>query len=126
MKFMACTPWKHFLRHARACPGHPRSSFIERKTWMGGARPGATQSNSLNPRHIELRLLPGAVAAQRAVFADRVGALEDPVLPRRQAREDFRFHGLWANEAQIGFHAGKTIGRKGRALLQEHPHLVVP
>src|SRR5436189_5655221 len=80
----------------------------------------------LNSRHVELRLLAGAVAAQRAVFADRVGALEDPVLPRREAREDFRFHGLGTYEAQIRFHAGETVGREGRALLQEHPHLVVP
>src|SRR5947209_1341093 len=80
----------------------------------------------LNSRHVELRLLAGAVAAQRAVFADRVGALEDPVLPRREAREDFRFHGLWPDEAQIRFHAGEAVGREGRALLQEHPHLVVP
>src|ERR1700720_3746062 len=31
----------------------------------------------LHPRHIELRFLAGAVAPQRAVFADRVGALKD-------------------------------------------------
>src|SRR5258705_10503518 len=80
----------------------------------------------LNPRHIELRLLAGAIAAQRALFADRVGTLEDPVLPRREAREDFRFHGLRAYEAQIRFHAGEAVGRERRALLQEHPHLVVP
>src|ERR1700704_4983976 len=80
----------------------------------------------LNPRHIELRLLAGAVAPQRAVLANRVGALEDPVLPRRQAREDFRFHGLGPDEAQIGFHAGETVGREAGALLEEHPDLVIP
>src|SRR3984957_3907497 len=66
----------------------------------------------LDPRHVELCLLAGAVAPQRAVFADRVGALEDPVLPGRQPREDFRFHGLGANEAQIRFHAGEAVGGK--------------
>src|SRR5919201_178081 len=71
------------------------------KTWMAGSGPAMTQQNSLHPRHIELRLLSGAVAAQRARFTDRVGALEDPVLPRGQAREDFRFHGLGADEAQV-------------------------
>src|SRR5207248_10342768 len=76
----------------------------------------------LNPRHIELRLLAGAVAAQRAVFADRVGALEDPVLPRREAREDFRFHGFVPDEAQVRFHAGEAVAREGRAVLQEHAH----
>src|ERR1700739_4953786 len=80
----------------------------------------------LHSRHIELRLLAGAVAPQRAVFADRVGALKDPVLPRRQAREDFRFHGLRTDEAQIGFHAGEAVGRETGALLEEHPDLVVP
>ena len=83
-------------------------------------------SHAHNSRHIELRLLAGAVAAQRAVFADRVGALEDPVLPRGEAREDFRFHGLGADEAQVRFHAGEAVGREGGALLEEHPHLVVP
>src|ERR1700685_292502 len=72
-------------------------------------------------RHIELRLLAGSVAAQRAGLADRVGALEDPVLPRGQAGEDFRFHGLGTGEAQIRFHAGEAVGRKARALLEEHP-----
>src|SRR4051812_18202379 len=65
-----------------------------------------------NSRHIELRLLAGAVAAQRAVFAYRVGTLEDPVLPRGEAREDLGFHGLGPDETQIRFHAGEAVGRK--------------
>src|SRR6202790_1525069 len=80
----------------------------------------------LHSRHIELRLLAGAVAAQRAVLANRVGALKDPVLPRRQAREDFRFHGLGPDEAQVRFHAGETVGREAGALLEKHPDLVIP
>src|SRR6266567_8929637 len=80
----------------------------------------------LNPRHIELRLLAGAVTPQRAVLADRVGALEDPVLPRGQTREDFRFHRLGSDEAQIRFHAGEAVGREAGALLQEYADLVVP
>src|SRR5277367_3219707 len=80
----------------------------------------------LNPRHIELRPLAGAVAAQRAVLANRVGALKDPVLPRRQAGKDFRFHGFGSDEAQIGFHAGERIGRETGALLEKHPDLVIP
>src|SRR6266851_9007706 len=80
----------------------------------------------LHSRHIELRLLAGAVAPQRAVLADGVGALKNPVLPRRQAREDFRFHGLGPDKAQIGFHAGKAVGREAGALLEEHPDLVIP
>src|SRR6266853_1974702 len=81
---------------------------------------------SLHPRHIELRPLTGAIALERAGLADRVGALKDPVLPRRQAGKDFRFHGLRSAEAQVGFHAGETVGRKTGALLEEHPDLVVP
>src|SRR4030088_3124715 len=85
-------------------------------------RPG----HKSNPRHIKLRLLAGAVAPERAVLANRVGALKNPVLPRRQAREDFRFHGLGSDEAQVGFHAGKTVGRETGALFEEHPDLVIP
>src|SRR5713226_1944535 len=86
----------------------------------------ATPYSPLHPRHIELRLLAGAVAAQRAGLADRVGTLKDPVLPRRQAGEDFRFHGLRSDEAQVGFHAGQAVGREAGALLEKHPDLVVP
>src|SRR6266852_9934653 len=80
----------------------------------------------LSSRHIELRLLAGAIAPQRAVLADCVGALKDPLLPRRQPREDLRFHGLGPDKAQIGFHAGKAVGREAGALLEEHPDLVIP
>src|SRR4051794_17491200 len=58
------------------------------------AAPGKRIAYLSYPRHIELRLLAGAVAPERAVLADRVGALKNPVLPRRQPRKDFRFHGL--------------------------------
>src|ERR1700689_1771913 len=75
---------------------------------------------------VEHRLLPGAVALQCALLADRVWALEDPVLPRGQPGEDFRFHGLGPGEAQIGLHAGETVRREARAFLEEHAHFVVP
>src|SRR6201999_2651939 len=81
---------------------------------------------SLHPRRIELRLLAGPVAAQRAFLADRIGALEDPVLPGGETRKDFRFHGLGSDEAQIRFHAGQAIRREAGAFLEEYPHLVVP
>src|SRR3982074_1525405 len=134
--FMACS-LETFSVMARLVPGiHVFLSSLKKKSrgWPGHlARrrasrlcPGTTQQNSLNSRRIELRLLAGAVALERAVLADRVGALEDPVLPRRQAREDFRFHGLGPDEAQVGFHAGETVGRKAGAFLEKHPDLVVP
>src|SRR5690348_10108292 len=86
----------------------------------------ATRYSRLHSSHVELLLHAGAVAAQRALLADRIGALEDPVLPGREAGEDFRFHGLGTDEAEICFHAGETVGRERRALLQEYAHLVVP
>ena len=60
----------------------------------------------LHSRHIKLRLLAGAVAAQRAVFTDRVGALEDPVLPGGESSEDAGLRRFRAGEAQIGFKPG--------------------
>src|SRR3954453_21960176 len=127
MRFMANSCSAVYVRHARACPGHPRLLFCaRRKTWMAWTSPAMTQQISLHPRHIELRLHPGAVAPERTVLADRVGALENPVLPCRQPRKDFRFHGLGTDEAQIGFHAGEAVGRKAGALLEEHADLVVP
>src|ERR1039457_7573488 len=80
----------------------------------------------LNPAGVEYRLLAGAVALARPFLADRVGALENPVLPRAQPGEDFRFHGLRSGKAQIGFEPGQAVGRKARALFEEDAHLVVP
>src|SRR5260370_4477630 len=78
------------------------------------------------PARVERRLLAGAVALERALLADGVGALENPVLPRREAGEDFRFHGLGAAEAQIGFEPRQAVGGKACALLQKHADLVLP
>src|SRR2546430_4492041 len=79
-----------------------------------------------HPARVERRLLAGAVALERALLADGVGALENPILPRGEAGEDFRFHGLGAAEAQIGFEPGQSIWRKTCAFLQEHADLVLP
>src|SRR5262249_32886465 len=81
---------------------------------------------SSNSRHVEAGFLAASVAPQGALLADRVGALENPVRPRGQARKEFRFQGLGADEAQIGFHAGQTVGRERRTLLEEDADLVVP
>ena len=66
----------------------------------------------------------------------RSGAARRPRRPRwdagksssatRSGARRFRFHGLGPDEAQIGFHAGETVGRERGALLEEHPDLVVP
>src|SRR5882762_5083658 len=140
MMFMACSLdlfwWHRGLLHrhpevrahlARASkdagPIIPSTAILRGSLTLAPQDDGGIPSH---PRHIELRLLAGAVAPQRAVLADRVGALKDPVLPCRQAREDFRFHGLGSDEAQVGFHAGKTVGRETGALFEEHPDLVIP
>src|SRR5215813_12706005 len=81
---------------------------------------------SSNSCHVEPRLLTASVAPQCAVLADRIGPLENPVLPGGQARKNFRFHGLRPGEAQISFHAGERVRRETRALLAEHADLVVP
>src|ERR1700733_6173883 len=91
-----------------------------RRTPMLSPRAGRGE---LDPSRIEHRLLPGAVALERALLADRVRPLEDPVLPRAQPGEDFRFHRLRPGEAQIGFEAGEAVRRKARALFEEHAHL---
>src|SRR5580704_4058704 len=88
--------------------------------------PRSARDTNSHPRHIELRLLATSVAPERAVLADRVGALKNPVLPRRQAREYLRFHGFGPGKAQVGFHAGEAVGRERGAFLEEQPDLIVP
>src|SRR5207248_10767096 len=75
---------------------------------------------------IEYRPLAGAVAAQRALVADRVGTLEDPVLPCGETREDFRFHGLRPAKPEIGLETSEPVRRNARALLQKNAQLVIP
>src|SRR5215203_1952896 len=67
-----------------------------------------------------------AVELERALAADRVGALEDPVLPGAEAAENLGLHRLRPGEAQICFHAGQRVRRETRALLEHDPQLVVP
>src|ERR1700694_4887833 len=113
---------------AKRCAAEPGSIHWQRGSRFCSASqvPRSARDTKLHSRRVELRLLAGTIAAQRAFLADRVGALEYPVLPRGEAREDFRFHGLGSDEAQIGFHAGEAIGRERGALLEEHPDLVIP
>src|SRR5689334_11170837 len=85
-----------------------------------------TAAFASNPLRIEHGLLAGAVATQRAVFADRVGALEDPVLPSGEPRKDLRLHRLRPAEAEVRFQASQTVGREARALLEEDADLVLP
>src|SRR5882724_1092539 len=75
---------------------------------------------------IEFGLRSSTVNLQGALLADRVRALEDPVLPRGEAAEDARQHRLRAGEAQARFHGGKRVGREAGALLDGEPDLLVP
>src|SRR5258708_12534809 len=56
-----------------------------------------------HPARVERRLLAGAVALERALLADGVGALENPVLPRREACGTFRFPVLAGAYSHTGF-----------------------
>src|SRR5262245_66486002 len=92
---------------SRRSPGMtpPRTASRSDPPLSGEGEWSSRRGASYSPR-IEGRLLAGAVALERTLLADRVGALEDPVLPGGQPREDLRFHGLGAGEAQIGFEPG--------------------
>src|SRR3954447_24524268 len=83
----------------------------------------ASVSNSLGVEH---GLLASAVATQRALLADGVGALEDPVLPGGKPGEDFGFHRLRSAEAKVGLQAGEAVGREACALFEEHADLILP
>src|SRR5882762_9627899 len=85
-----------------------------------------TAASASNPLGVEHGLLAGAVATQRALFADGVGALEDPVLPGGEPGKDFRFHRLRPAEAQIRFQAGEAVGGEARALFKEDADFVLP
>src|ERR1700732_522334 len=58
------------------------------------------RSSFSNPFPIELRLAARPEELERAVLADRVGPVEDPVLPGREAAEDLGLDRLGAGEAQ--------------------------
>ncbi len=75
---------------------------------------------------VELGLVALAVNLERSVFANGVGALEDPVLPSGQASEHAGEQILRSVEAQIGFHACEGVWRHGHAFLDCDAHFVVP
>src|SRR4051794_8517924 len=78
------------------------------------------------PLRIETRPLAGAVTFQLAVLAERVRPLEDPVLPRAESAEDFRFHSLRPGEAQTGFQPGQRIGPESVALSEPQSDILFP
>src|SRR5208282_5218732 len=104
---------------ARAAGGGLR---LDSRCWEF-ARNSLSASDS--PR-IEFRPRSCAVEFQRAFFTDRVGTLEDPVLPSRQTGKYFRLERLRPAESQRRFHAGQRVRRKGRAFFDSETNLVVP
>src|SRR5215212_7537089 len=75
---------------------------------------------------IKLRLRWLAVVGQRAFLADRVRALEDPVLPGGQAAINLCVHRFRTSETKRCFHAGQRIGRQRGAFFNRHADLVFP
>src|SRR5688500_5944393 len=67
---------------------------------------------NLRSAKVEFRSRLRAVRGERALLADRVRTLEDPVLPCREAPEDLRLHRLGTWESEIGLHAGERVGRE--------------
>src|SRR4051812_43965768 len=80
----------------------------------------------LRPLPVEFRAALLAVDLQRALVADRVRPLEDPVLPGGQPAENLSLHRLGAGEAEICFEAGHRVGRECRPGLDRDTHFVVP
>src|SRR5581483_1519804 len=84
---------------------------------------GASSSHSFL---IERRRDARAVELERALLADGVRPLEDPVLPGGQTPENLGLHGLRAGKAQVRLHAGHGVRREACALLEQDAQLVVP
>src|SRR5262249_33525467 len=96
----------------RFTPTRPLSLARKRSTspLQGEARGACLVGTALNPLLTEARLHARAVDLERAVRADRVGALEHPVLPGGEPPEDFRLQGFRAGEAQVRLHGGERVG----------------
>lgn len=69
-------------------------------------------SRKLDAAEVELWAFGSSETLERAVFADSVRALEDPVLPGGEAAKDFSFDGFGASEAEAGLHACERVWRK--------------
>src|SRR5690606_24033715 len=89
-----------------------------------GCAPGSRSPS--DPFPVEARLAARAEEFEGALFADGVGAVENPVLPGGEPAEDARLHRLRPGEAQIGLHPGARVGREAAPLLEREADLVVP
>src|SRR5882762_7726690 len=75
---------------------------------------------------IEFYWCASSVDLERAVGAYRVGANENPVLPRGETAEDAGFQRFVSAEAEIGFEAGEGVGRLCGAGLDGLAEFVFP
>src|SRR2546427_12321505 len=103
----------------------PRSTLFPYTTLFRSSAPCSRRRPSHSPA-VELAPLARAIHHERALRSDRVRALEDPVLPRRQPAEDLALERLRTAEPERRLQAGERVGREGRALLERDPHFVVP
>src|SRR5262249_36755275 len=124
----------------RAVPG--RSDSLRRPRWLRRAtqchrgpaerapqptlrtRSPAAKATPSTPALVEGRLHARAVKLERALLADRIRPLEDPIVPSGEPPENLGLHGLGAGEAQVCLHAGQGVGREARPLPQHDPELV--
>src|SRR4051794_37112012 len=105
------------LRHARACPGHPRlHSLTAAKTWMAGSSPAMTMSELLSAALIRRNLDQAAVRipaidrpqrAAGALFGDRAFLDCDAV---GFEMRDHLVRGACGQKAQIVTACGLVVG----------------
>src|SRR5690606_31382723 len=75
---------------------------------------------------VELRSLGPAVHREGALGTHGIGALEDPVLPSGEPREDLALHGFRTREAHGGFHPREWVRGQARSLLDRNAYVVLP
>src|SRR5262249_12984821 len=83
-------------------------------------------SKRLRPFIIKFRLCWLAVIRQRAMFTNRIRALENPVLPRRQAPKNLGVLRFRSGKSERRFHTRERIRRQRGALFDSDAQFVVP
>src|SRR5579885_1294341 len=119
------TPFPFAGSASRRSAARPRPAPSRPEGTRAG-EPAVRRGNASYPLPAEGRRDAAAIEPERALFADRVGTLEDPVLPGAQAAENLGLQRLGPGKAQIRLHPRQRVGREARALLKQHAQLVVP
>src|SRR6185436_9216496 len=100
--------------------------LVAREVDVIGYAIGGNHEPASRPVPVELRPTLSTVCTERAVLADRVRTLKDPVLPGAQAAEDLRLHRLRTGKTQVRLETGQRVGRQCRARFDRLPHFVIP